>query len=304
MNKKDVFDVLIVGAGAAGLTAAIYSSRYALKTIIVSKDTGGLAATAHKICNYPGFEEISGFELMQKVSNQTIKLGVPIVNDEVIEIKKQDDIFYVKTRKEEYLSKKVIFSAGMQRRKLEVPGEDKLLGRGVSYCATCDAGFFRNKTVAVVGGSDAALTAALLLSEFASKVYIIYRKEKFRAEPAWINSVNNEEKIEPVFNEEILEIVGDKKVESVRLKSGKSLNLDGVFIEIGSEPKLELVENLGVQLEKNFIKTDKNQETNISGFYAAGDITANELKQIVTACSQGAVAAFSCFEKLKNQDSQ
>lgn len=300
MEQEKVFDILIIGAGAAGLTAGIYSARYALNVAIISKDTGGLAATAHKICNYPGFEDISGFELMHRVSEQAKKLGVKIFNEEVLEIKKKKELFIVKTSKNEYYSKKVIFSGGMQRRKLNVPGEERLYGRGVSYCATCDGGFFKNKVVSVVGGSDAALTSALLLAEFASKVYIIYRKESFsRAEPAWVKLVDSEKKIEKLFNEEVVEILGENKVESIKLNSGRELKSDGIFIEIGSEPKLELIKNLDIELERGFIKVNKKQETTLHGFYSAGDITNNELKQIVTASSQGAIAAFSCFEELK-----
>lgn len=300
MKQKEILDILIIGAGAAGLTAAIYSSRYALNVAVVSKDTGGLAATAHKICNYPGFEEISGFELMYKISEQAKKLGVKVFNEEVVEIKKKKEIFILKTNKNEYYSKKIIFSGGMQRRKLNVPGEEKFYGRGVSYCATCDGAFFKNKIVSVVGGSDAALSAALLLAEYAKEVYIIYRKESFsRAEPAWIKLVESENKIKSLFNEEVIEILGNEKVESLKLKSGKKIETDGIFIEIGSEPKLELIKELKIKTEKGFIKVDKKQETNINGFYAAGDITNNDLKQIVTASAQGAIAAFSCFEKLK-----
>jgi thioredoxin reductase (NADPH) len=300
INNLNIFDLLIIGAGAAGLTAAIYSARYALNVAVISKDTGGTAATAHKICNYPGFKESSGFELMQKISEQVIALGVPIINEEVLEIKKEKGLFLVKTSKNDYFSKKVIFAAGMHRKKLNIEGEKRLYGRGVSYCATCDAGFFRNKIVSVIGGSDAALSAALLLAEFASKVYIIYRKDKFfRAEPAWIKLVESEKKIEPIFNEELIEIMGEKKVDSIKLKSGKILKIEGVFIEVGSEPKLDLIKSLDISQENGFIKVDKKQETNQKGFYAAGDITNNELKQIITAASQGAVAAFSCFEELK-----
>lgn len=300
MEPKDIFDILIIGAGAAGLTAAIYSARYALNVAIISKDTGGTAARAHKICNYPGFKQISGFELMQNMSEQTLALNVPIFNEEVQAIERKDDLFIVRTSKKEYFSRKVIFSAGMYRKKLNIPGEEKFYGKGVSYCATCDGGFFKKKTVAIVGGSDAALTAALLLAEFASKVYIIYRKENFnRAEPAWVKLVNSEKKIEKIFSEEVIEILGDKKVESLKLKSNDSLRVDGIFIEVGSEPKLELIKNLTIEQERGFIKVDKNQKTNVSGFYAAGDITTHELKQIVTAAAQGATAAFSCFEELK-----
>lgn len=302
MNTENLklFDLLIIGAGAAGLTAAIYSARYALKVAVISKDTGGTAATAHKICNYPGFNEISGLELMNKMGEQVSALGVPIFNEEVLEIKKVDEIFLVKTSENEYHAKKMIFSAGMHRKKLNIPGEERLYGRGVSYCATCDAGFFKNKVVAVIGGSDAALSAALLLSEFASKVYIVYRKEKFfRAEPAWIKLALSEKKIESIFNEEVIEILGEKKVDSIKLKSGNLLNVDGVFIEVGSVPKLDMIHDLNIEQENGFIYVDKNQKTNMHGFYAAGDITNHELKQIVTAASQGAIAAFSCFEELK-----
>lgn len=305
MEQENLFDILIIGAGPAGLTAAIYSSRYALNIAVISKDTGGLAATAHKICNYPGFKDISGFELMQRIAEQAKDLGVKIFNEEVLEITKKKGIFTVRTNKNEYYSKKVIFSGGMERRKLNVPGEERLYGKGVSYCATCDGGFFKNKVVVVVGGSDAALTSALLLGEFASKVYIIYRKDSFsRAEPAWIKLVNSENKIEKMFNEEVTEILGENKVESIKLKSGKEIKTDGIFIEIGSEPKLELLKNLNIKLERGFVKVNKKQRTSLAGFYSAGDITNNELKQIVTAASHGAIAAFSCFEELKIEESK
>jgi thioredoxin reductase (NADPH) len=300
--QENFYDVLIIGAGAAGLTAAIYASRYALKVGVIAKETGGLAAMAHKICNYPGFKEISGYQLMMQISEQVKDLGVPIINEEVDSITKKDNYFLVKTFKKEYLAKKIIFAAGMKRRKLDIPGEARLYGRGISYCATCDAGFFKNKVVAVVGGSDAALSSASLLADFAKKVYIIYRRENFmRAEPAGVKLIEQENKIESLFNEEVKEIRGEKKVESVLLKSGKELKLDGIFVEIGSEPKLELIQSLGIKTDKGFIETDKYQKTNVEGFYAAGDITNHELKQIVTAASQGAIAAYSCFEELKKE---
>ncbi len=300
MKNKNIFDVLIVGGGIAGMTAAIYSSRYALNTVIVSMNIGGIASTAHKICNYPSYRAISGFELMEKVHDQVNNLEVPIIYEEVKSItKKKDNHFLVKTSKNEYISRRVIFAGGMKRKKLNIPGEEELLGRGVSYCATCDGGFFKNKVIAVVGGSDAALSSAILLSEYGTKVYLIHRKESFsRAEPAWVKLVEEEKKIEVLFNEEVESIEGKEKVEYLKLKSSKEIKADGIFIEVGSEPDLKIVEGLNVDTEKGYISTNKSQETNVEGFYAAGDITNNELKQIITAASQGAVAANTSYRTL------
>lgn len=302
-KEKAMYDILIIGAGIAGLSAGIYSARYALKTIILSKDVGGLTATAHDVCNYPGFERITGFELMNKVKEQVKKLNVPIISEEVLAIIKSKDVFTIKTNKNEYNSKKVIFSIGRIRRRLNIPGEKEFLGKGVSYCATCDSGFFREKTVIIVGGSNAALSAAILLSKFAKKVYLIHRSDKFtKAEPIWINQVKAEKKIEIMLNEELAEIHGDERVNSVTLKSGKKLKTDGIFIEIGSDPNLSLIENMkGLELDEGFVRVDKNMKTSIGGLYAAGDITNNELKQIVTAASQGAIAAYSCYNELNEE---
>lgn len=297
----EIYDLIIIGAGPAGLTAAIYAARYKLNTLVFSKTMGGLAATAHRICNFPSQNEAKGFELMQKFAKHAEELKVQIIYEEVIKINKDKTGFIIKTEKQEYISKKIIFAGGTERIRLNAKGEGKFLGKGVSYCATCDAAFFKDKIVGVIGGSDAALTAALLLSEFTSQVYIIYRKNKFfRAEPSWIELVEKEKKIKPIFNEEIIEIIGNKKVESVKLKSGKTLELDGVFIEIGSIPETKLLDDLKIKKDdKGYIITDKNQKTNINGIYASGDITNNSLKQIITACGEGAVAAYSAYKDIK-----
>jgi len=304
-NKKKIFDIIIVGAGPAGLASAIYSARYGLDIMIISKEAGGLASTAHKICNYPGFNEISGFELMNKILDQASNLNVHISYEEVVKIEKEKDLFKLETYENKYISRKIIFAGGMIRKKLGIKGEDEFYGKGVSYCATCDAGFFKNKKVAVIGGSDAALTSAILLSEYASEVYIIYRRDKFyKAEKPWIKIVEENNKIKTIFNEEVIEIVGtkdNKKVEKLLLKNSGEFKVDGVFIEIGSEPNLNITEHLKIEEDNGYIKTNKQQKTNIHGFYAAGDITDCNLKQIVTAASQGAVAAFSCFEELKKE---
>jgi len=235
-------------------------------------------------------------------------MGVAIEYQDVHAIEKSDrnessnEYFRIITTNKTYTARKIIYTGGTEHQQLNITGEHELLGKGVSYCATCDAGFFKNKIVCVVGGSDAALTAALLLSEYATKVYIIYRKEKFiRAEPAWISLVEKNTKIESLFNEELIGIEGTKKVEGITLKSGKKIALDGVFIEIGSKPKITLLESLGIEHKNNYIITNSRQQTNIPGFYAAGDVTHNELKQIVTAAAQGAIAAFNIYQDLKRE---
>ena len=298
MEKK--YDLIIIGAGPAGLTAGIYAARYKLKVMILSKEMGGLAATAHRICNFPSYEEIGGMELMKRMTHHAEKLGAEINYETVEEIIKKKN-FIVKTNSKQYVAKKIIFAGGTERKKLNVRGEDEFYGKGVSYCATCDAAFFKNKIVAIVGGSDAALTAALLLSEYAEKVFIIYRQKEFsKAEPSWIELVKKEKKIKILFEEEIKEIFGSIKVEKVELISGKELKLDGVFVEIGSAPNLDFLKSLKLKTdEKGYIIVNENQETNIHGFYAAGDITNNNLKQIITAGAGGAVAAYKIYQSVK-----
>jgi thioredoxin reductase (NADPH) len=290
------YDVVIIGAGPAGLTAAIYSARYKLKTLVIGQLAGGIASEAWEICNFPTYGRVKGFDLMQKMISQVKELGVTVLNEEVKEIKKN----LVLTNKKEYSTKKIIIATGTQRKRLELPKEKEFLGKGISYCATCDGGFFKDKIAGVIGGSDAALTAALLLSRFAKKVYIIYRKEKFfRAEPAWVDEVKKEKKIEPIFNSEVVELIGEKKLEKVKLNTGKEVVLDGLFIEIGSNPNSELAKKMGVKTKEGYILTDERMRTNISGVFACGDVVESELKQIITACAQGAIAANCAYEEIQ-----
>lgn len=290
------YDVVIIGAGPAGLTAAIYSARYKLKTLVIGQLAGGIASEAWEICNFPTYGRVKGFDLMQKMISQVKELGVTVLNEEVKEIKKN----LVLTNKKEYSTKKIIIATGTQRKRLELPKEKEFLGKGISYCATCDGGFFKDKIAGVIGGSDAALTAALLLSRFAKKVYIIYRKEKFfRAEPAWVDEVKKEKKIEPIFNSEVVELIGEKKLEKVKLNTGKEVILDGLFIEIGSNPNSELAKKMGVKTKEGYILTDERMRTNISGVFACGDVVESELKQIITACAQGAIAANCAYEEIQ-----
>lgn len=298
-----MYDLIIIGSGPAGLTASIYAARYRLNLLVISLSRGGLAATAHKVCNYPSYKEINGFELMNKFIEHANSLEVPIKYEGILEITGKDNEFLVKTTKNEYKTKKVLYAGGTERNKLNVKNEKELTGKGVSYCATCDAAFFKDKIVAVVGGSDAALTSALLLSEYCEKVYIVYRKDKFyRAEPSWVKLVEENEKIDSFFNEEISEIIGEKSVEGVMLKSGE-LKVQGVFIEIGSYPHTDILDSLNISKNnKGYIITDKSQKTNVKGLFAAGDATNNDLKQIITACGEGATAVYNAYKEIKQND--
>jgi thioredoxin reductase (NADPH) len=299
-----MYDLIVIGAGPAGLTAAVYASRYKLSVLVFGKLHGGLIAEAHEVCNFPTYEKIKGFELAMKMTQQVKKFGVEIKSEEIKAIEKNGNSFIVKGNKE-YQAKKVIIATGTERRQLNVKGEKEFLSKGVSYCATCDSSFYKDKIAGVVGGSDAALTAALLLAEYAKKVYIIYRKEKFsRAEPSWIELVEKNEKIEKLFNANVTEIYGKNKVEGVKLDNGKDIILDGIFIEIGSSPDEKLPKCLGLSLENGFVRVNKKQETNVKGVFAAGDITNNPLKQVVTACAEGAIAAFSAYEEIKTDETK
>jgi thioredoxin reductase (NADPH) len=295
------YDLIIIGSGAAGLTAGIYAARYNLNFLIIGELQGGAISEAHKVCNYPSQNNISGFELTKKIVEHLKELEGEIVQERVKEIKKEKDFFKIQTNKKEYFAKKIILAIGREKQILNVPGEKEFLGKGVSYCATCDAAFYKNKIVAVIGGGNVAITAALLLAEHAEKVYVIYRRDNFfRAEPAWIKQLEKENKIEPIFNSNVKEIFGKNSVEGVKLDTGKEIKLDGVFVEIGALPKEIISRSLGIKTEKGYIITDKNnQKTNINGIYAAGDITNNNLKQVITACAEGAIASTTAYEELK-----
>ncbi len=297
------YDLIIIGGGPAGLSAAIYAARYKLKSILFSKTIGGLAATAHRICNFPSYNEIKGPELMQRFTKHAQELGAEIIYDEIIKIEKNGKEFIINSENIKYRCKKIIYAGGTTRTRLNVPGEGKFIGRGVSYCTTCDAAFFKGKIVSVVGGSDAALTSALLLSEYNNDVYIIYRGCEFnKGDQTWAESVRRNKKIKILFNEEIAEIIGNKSVEKIKLKSGKEMKMDGVFVEIGSIPDTRILYPLKISIdEKGYIIVDKEQKTNIHGLFCAGDITNNKLKQIVTAAAEGAVATYSAYKEINQK---
>ncbi len=304
-TKKMLYDLIIIGSGPAGLTAAIYASRYNLNFLVIGKLLGGEISEAHKICNFPTQNNIKGFELIKQMVNHVKELNGKIEQKEVIEIKKLNNKFIIKTHNQEYYSRKVILAIGREKQKLGVKGEDKFLSNGVSYCAVCDSAFYKDKIVAVCGGGNSAITSALLLAEYAKEVYIIYRKDSFfRAEPSWVNQLEKNKKIKKIFNSEIKEIYGGNSVKGVRLNNDNLLKLEGVFIEIGSIPNEKFSKQLGLKTEEGYIKVNKKQKTNIKGVFAAGDITNNPLKQVITACGEGAITVTSAYEEIKLEKSK
>lgn len=299
-------DLIIIGGGCAGLAAGIYAARYNLKTLIVTKERGGVLNEAHKVENYPGYRTISGIDLMMKMTEHARDLGVEFADDEVQKVERKKDHFFVATKEKTFESKTLLFALGLKRRHLNIPGEDKFAGRGVSYCYTCDAPFYKDKIVGIVGGSDSAALAALLLAQYAKKVYIIYRKDELRAEPINKKAVEENEKIEVIANTNITEVKGDKVLTSALFdkpyKGSKEFKLDGLFVEAGSIPSTVLAEQLGVKVnESGMVIVDGEKKTNIEGVYAAGDITDTVMRQAITAAADGAIAALSAYQFIKKK---
>lgn len=303
MSEK-IFDLIIIGAGPAGLGASIYASRYKLDHIVIGNEVGGQVTEASEIENWAGEISIPGKTLMEKFEFHAHHLGAKIIKSDVSSVTKNEQGFEISTGKEKYFSKSIILALGMKARKMNVPGEDKFIGKGVSYCATCDAMFYREKDVVVVGGGDAAATAAIHLTEFANKVTLLYR-DSYNFEPAWEEQIKNNSKIDMIRCTEISEIKGDKKVAGIlfdTLEGKKELLVQGVFIEVGTTPGVTIAQNLGVTLdEQSYIIVDQTQSTNVEKVYAAGDVTtgSNKFRQIITAVAEGAVAAGSVYRKLK-----
>mgnify|MGYP003967978769 CR=1 FL=1 len=295
-------DVLIIGGGAAGLGAALYSARFSLNTTVIAKDFGGTGNIAHKVDNWIGEPGITGPELMEKFVTHVKEYNVPMIAATVEKVEKKGEGFVVYAGKEKYESKTIIFANGMIHRKLGIPGEEKYSGKGVHYCYTCDGPLYGGKTIAVVGGSDSAALGALFMAGYAEKVYVIYRKEKLRAEPISSEKVYSmKDKIEVIHNTNVTEVYGETFVTGVKTDTGKDIKLDGVFVEIGHIPLNELAKGIGVEVDAHgFIKVDKDHQTNIKGVFAAGDITdSTSLKQFITSASGGSIAAQSVYHYFK-----
>lgn len=293
-------DLAIIGAGPAGLVSGIYAGRFGLNAVVFDeKIAGGIVNLTPAVENYPGFEKISGMELMEKMKKQAEKYCEIHETEKVEKIVVDKEIEIVTTKKI-YKSNALVFASGTEKRKMGVKGEKEFLGRGVSYCATCDGMFFRNKKTVVVGGGNAAAIEALHLKNLGSDVSLIHRRNELRADRILQNQVF-EKGINIIWDSVVEEIFGDNIVKGIRIKNVKdniikNVEVDGVFVSIGEKPNSVLAKSIGVKTdEKGYITVDRNQRTNLPKIYAAGDITGG-LRQVVTACAEGAVAANSAYE--------
>jgi len=298
------YDVAIIGGGPAGLTAGLYTARAGLKSLLLERGIfGGQIVNARLVENYPGFPEgISGPELGEFMRRQATKYGLETLTAEVTGAR-TGNAYEVSTTEGNIQTKSIIIAAGSEYRKLDVAGEERLSGRGVSYCATCDGFFFRDREVAVVGGGDTAITDALELAQHCRKVYIIHRRDQLRATKALQEKAFSQPKIELVWNTVVHEIVGDKMLRSLHLrnvKTGESSNLevDGVFVAVGLSPNSQVFSQLVTLDEMGFIVTDELMRTSAPGIFAAGDIRHNSFRQVITAAGDGAAAASSAFKYL------
>jgi thioredoxin reductase (NADPH) len=304
---SQVSDVVIVGAGPAGLAAAIYTGRARLDTLVLEKGVpGGLILLSDWIENYPGYSEgIAPFLLMENFHKQAKKFGAKIITEDIKEILRKDGLWQIIGSEKKYITRAVIIATGTTHRKMGIPGERELTGKGVSFCATCDGAFFRDKVVGVVGGGSWALTEALFLTKFCRKVKLIHRRKQFRAEKILQERVNQSDRIELVLDTVVTELSGTNRLESVTLKNVKTsqshkVQLDGLFISIGLDPQTDF---LGVLLELNEWKeivVHKGMETSAPGIFAAGDVTDACSNQVTTAAGSGVQAAISVDEYLQN----
>ena len=297
-----MLDAIIIGSGPAGLAAAIYGKRANLNIAVVEKEYEGTGQIAESSCvdNYLGLPGINGYDLGEQFRNHAVDFGVDFIEHEVVAIEKQPGGW--KLAFEDGSSKEartVIYAAGAQPRKADVAGEDRYIGKGVSYCAICDGAFYKGKTVAVLGGGDTAVDEALYLSDLCEKVYLIHRRTEFRGAAQRVEQARKKANIEFVLGETVKEFVGGEKLTAVRLNSGTSIELNGVFVAYGSKPQTELLRGIVALDDSGYVVANEDGRTSQEGFFVAGDVRTKTLRQVVTAVSDGANAITSVAEYIK-----
>ena len=304
---ETIYDMIIIGSGPAGLTAGIYGKRAGLSILVMEGSfiQGGQIVNTYEVDNYPGLPGISGMDLAEKMKDHLLAQGGKIVRGKVRSISLEGEIKIVHTKKEEYRAKTVVLAAGAVHRKLEVPGEDEFSGMGVSYCATCDGAFFKDKTVAVVGGGDVAVEDAIFLSRTCKKVYLIHRRDELRAAKVLQDALRNISNIELCWNRCVTEIGGSNQVEWIQTettdtKQTERINVNGIFIAVGIIPDTGFIKDLIHLDTKGYVVAGENGQTNIPGIYAAGDIRTKQLRQIITAAADGAHCVASAEKYLQN----
>jgi len=303
-----VYDVLVVGSGVSGLAGGMYAGRLGLKVLILGEMRGGTITLTHVVENYPGFISLTGMELADRIERHARAYpNVEIKDGKAGKIARQSDgTFSIESDIGKYEAKAVLFATGTEWRKLGVKGENEFASKGVHYCALCDGAFYKGKQVAVIGGADSAVKDALMLTRFASKVYIIYRGDKIRAEPVNYDAVTKHPKIEIIYNTNVLEIYGEKKAAGVLLDkpyngSGK-LAVDAVFVAVGHTPLSQLAKEAGVDIDaKGHVKINRNSETSVQGFFAAGDVTDTRFKQAIVGVGEAVSAAYSAYLYLEGK---
>ena len=297
-----MYDIIIIGAGPSGMSAALYALRANKKVLLLEKECfGGQIINASNIENYPALSNVSGYDFATNLYNQIKSLGVILKYEEVLEVTDKKEVI---TRKDTYKGKNIIIATGLKKRKLNLENEDKLLGSGISYCATCDGNFYKNKNVAVVGGGNTALEDALYLSNIASKVYLIHRRDNFRGEKKLISEVKEKNNIELILNSNITKIIGEDKLNSIEITDNRNnisrLEIDGLFIAIGNIPDNNRFKNI-IDLDENgYIIANANLKTKTDNIYVAGDTRVKTLRQLVTATADGAIAATEIIKEMEN----
>lgn len=301
MDNKN-FDIIIIGSGTAGLTAAIYSARAGKRVLVLeAKVYGGQIIESAEIENYPGIKKVSGYEFAENLYNQALDLGIEVIFEQVTGIAADEQKKKVITADNEYIGSAVIIANGLKKRKLGIENEERLTGRGVSYCATCDGAFYKKKITAVSGGGNTAVSEALYLSDICDKVYLIHRRDTFRAEDGLVDRVKRKPNVEILYNSKITEINGEDKLESITVldsisKDEKQLKIDGLFVCVGQIPQNEYLRDVVELDDYGYISAGEDCVTNIEGVFAAGDCRTKNIRQLVTAASDGAVAAMKACE--------